>query len=354
MTAKKKTSISAAPSHEISLTPFRLKVVELASQMASSQIAATAYSEASRSLVSSVHRIAANYLMASARLKSDLEMLEKCPEGIEAGWVDRAVAMLELSANTSELAEEIVPMHHSRYDLVFQGALARAEMLLTSPLEDRNLVFAEQLFLPGEVLTENQIRQKFHVWDWPTLKSTEPFHDFIIEVENWFYDRLHHYKFSDKDEQSRNQARMLMEVLRIGRGRAEDDCLRQIVEIADRHQQERLGSFHSSSEMMVDHAWHAGLIEVLYCGQELSKVRGSEIRTHRRRRPWGLFRYLRLWGDEDSVGSKLAEFLSCPRSTLQSSSEPFPIDGHSASRYDFGMIGKEVDGKLADRRTTSM
>jgi hypothetical protein len=330
-------------SHEITQEPSleavdRGKVVELATTLVAAQIAAASHFDASKQLASAFKRIAGEFFMASARLKSDLETLHSTPELIDSAFVDRAYSQLMLSADaTISAPQTLLPLDHSGLDDLFAGALARAQQLLCSPLQDAGVVYAEQLFSPEECLTENKIGDRLKDWHWPVLRNRQEYHKFMVRVETWFVSHLEAIS-SGPDENFLEDSELIAAVINIGRERAKSELFEKISELVRSHNPPLVEteSYRGSFEHVTEAAWRRSLIQTIF-DQRMPELR-SEARLIRRYRPWGLFRYLRHWGTEDDEGQKLGLMLSSPRKDLRSNLSPHPLNQNADQRHDFGPL----------------
>lgn len=326
------------------ITRHHFKVVELASRLATAQMAADASRESARLTVSGIQRVAAAYVKASARIKMDLETLRTNPELIDAAFVDRAYADLLRAAEVQEHPlHKATPLNHPDHDDLFEGAMFRAQRLLRPSTEDTTLIHAEQMFAAEESLSERQVGIKFKECKWPGFSNRENFYKFIVRVERWLHDHLGQLYFPEEDEQYEEDAEMMKNVLDVGRRRQESDLFRKIYDLVRTHAlpNRPRGAWASTDEL--SHAmWIQCLIDVICCEQSPSRARETEKRTIRRYRPWGLFRFLRIHGADDPVGSELLELLVCKRSDLTPDAVIHPFRQNYPAVYDFGPLDRLV------------
>ena len=68
------------------------------------------------------------------------------------------------------------------WDLEFNSALKRAEMLMSSTIERDSDIHAYQVFREGDVLTEEQIAAEFKLIEWDGLKSKQPITNLLSDL----------------------------------------------------------------------------------------------------------------------------------------------------------------------------
>jgi hypothetical protein len=319
---------------------YHLKIVELATQLACAQLSAEAAAESARLTVSGIQRIAAAYVMASARIKMDLETLSTNPDLIDAAFVDRAYAQLLSAAEVQELSlHKAPPLNHPQHDDLFEGAMIRAQRMLRSPSEDTTLVHAEQIFGAEETLTETQVGKRFNEFEWPVLRNRDDYYKFIVSVEKWFHDHLYRLYSPEEDEQSSVDARILGQVLDIGLRRKGNDFFRQIYEfVRNQRPPNRRRDYWSDVEEMAQELWTKHLISVIFCKRQPSIRIEDNRRINRSYYPWGLFRFLRIYGAEDAVGSELLARLAVPRKDIKHNAIVYPLRQNFPDTCDFGPL----------------
>ncbi len=320
-----------------------VRTVEIATRLACAQITAEAYSKSARLTVSGNQRIAAAFVMASARIKMDLENLRSNPDLIDAAFVDRAYADLMRAAEVNELPiHQAIPLNHPDHDDLFEGAMFRAHRLLKPLSEDTTVIHAEQLFEAEETLSETQVGKIFEKCAWPGLANRDDFYPFIVRVERWFSDHLGRLHFPEEDELYEQDAEMMESVLNVGRRRQENDLFRQIYELVKSHKppNQPRGAWTDMDDL--HHAiWTQCIINVIFCGRSPSHTRENE-RIIRRYRPWGLFRFLRIHGANDPIGSDLLKSLVCERRNLTLDAVVHPFRQNYPLTYDFGPLDRLV------------
>lgn len=315
----------------------REKVVELAVTLVAAQITATANLETSRQMTANIKRIAVEYLKASARLKSDLESPRNKPDLIDLAFVDHACAQLNQAADaTIATPIALLPLDHAGLNDLFLGAMARAQQLLRSPLSDIGIIYAEQLFTPEEIVTENKLGDRFKEWQWPGLRNRETFHKFMVRVEQWFAFHLEEI-LSGADEKLHADLELVADLLKIGNERKSGDLLQRISELVRTYTQpfSETESGRGSFEHVADSAWRLNLITDIFGGRRPTPRSAIDPKITRSYQPWGLFRYLRLWGPEnDAEVQEIVSQLQSQRGNLRLDLSPNPLS--SRSRYDFG------------------
>jgi len=333
------------------------RTVELATRLACAQINAEAYSRSTRLTVSGIQRVAAAFAMASARIKTDLEKLRSNLDLIEAAFVDRSYAELLSAAEINELPlDQATPLNHPDHDDLFEGAMFRAQRLLRPSTEDTTVIHAEQMFDAEEILSETQVGKRFEGCEWPGLSNREYFYEFIVRVERWFHDHLGRLNSPEEDEQYAEDAEMMGYVLDLGRRRQENDLFRKIYDLVRTHElPDRSSRAWSSTDGLSHATWTECLIKVIFCERRPSQARENERRTVRRYRPWGLFRFLRIFGADDPVGSELLESLACELRNLTKNAVVYPFRQNYPRTTDFGPLDRLVrERELDEMRKSSI
>lgn len=320
------------------------RAVELATRLACAQITAEAYSQSTRLTVSDIQRVAAAFAMASARIKMDLETHRSNPDLIDSAFVDRAYADLLRAAEVNERPlDQATPLNHPCHDDLFEGAMFRAQRLLRPSTEDMTVIHAEQMFDAEEILSETQVGKRFEGCEWPGLIHRDDFYSFIVRVERWFHDHLGRLNFPEEDEQYAEDAEMMGYVLELGRRRQENDLFRQIYDLVKTHElPDRSSGAWTSTDELSHAIWTACLIKVIFCERRPSQSRENERRAVRHYRPWGLFRFLRIHGADDPVGSELLESLVCERRNLSQNAVVHPFRQNYPRTTDFGPLDRLV------------
>lgn len=341
-----------SPPNRVLPDRFQMESVKLATQLVSAQIVASSNVVVANKTVMAVKTIAAEYLLASARLKSDLETLSSKLEIIDEAFVDRAYSNLMNAVGVANIStSELKPLDHPEHDSLFMGAMARAQSLLQSPMEDDSLIHAEQLFGPDERLSENQIGVRFEKSAWPILRNRDDYHTLMVQIERWFHDHLTRLTFPEEDERFEEDAEMMTYLLDLGRRRMglEDDVFRHFYEMIRNHElpNQPLRAW-KSVEHLSHVSWTRHLVSVIFCGRLPSQHRREERRQTRNYYPWGLFRFLRLHGNQDSEGSELGANLVTARKDLKSGTIIHPIHGKSGMMTDFGPLNRTVDQMEVD------
>lgn len=335
-------------------TPNRNEASSLAVQLVSAQIIASSQASSTARIISATQKIAAEYLLASARLKSDLETLSSHPEMIDQGFVDRAYVHLQQSAMVAQDEEPLLkPLDDPTHDTLFEGALARVQDLLKSPSEDTKLIFAEQLFLPGEMMSEAKVGERFKSVGWPGLRNRGNFHSFMVQLQRWFHDYLVRRMSPEDDRNYDEDAEMMGYILKTGSRRNEDDLFRKIHDLVKNHElPNKPRTNWTSTEELHDVSWTKHLITTIFCGVEPSETRETAKQQTRYYYPWGLFRFLRFFGTAPPTGSDLLESIAAQRCQLEVESVIHPIHQKGSGMYSFGPL-EELAEKSQDEEIES-
>jgi hypothetical protein len=256
------------------------------------------------------------------------------------------------------------PLDHSSYDELFAAALRRADRLITSPHEDTSLIYAEQLFpATKEIITEGQIGEIFNKWRWPGLSSRQSFLGLMADVAKWFEERLEKLQVTMSSEfgaTGLQEERFLTALFRFCKGVGGhplngpwppeiDDLAGRITNFVEEFAQARTSPQSVRAvrirELMSERE------HVLICFADRTPVdRSTEPKNMPRSyRPWGLFRYLRFVGASDPSAERLLQKLCVPRSLLSPEFEPEALV-HSDNRfaYDLGVLEELADEYLSE------
>ncbi len=311
----------------------------LATQLVTAQIAASAQFAASNGLASAIKKVAAEFLMASARINSDLETLGKKPELIDAAFVDHAYANLLAAADTRiPLPELLEPLDNDGLNRLFDGALARAQQLLRSPIEDATVIHAEQLFSPTEHMVERSVGTRFEEWQWPNLKNWDTCYKLMVRIERWFSEHLD--ELHADDEPWDDDSRRLRWFLNFAREQPEDDLSRKIFDLVVTHGvlPPDAGPRPLSLEKLMAAVWREHFVTFIN-GNRIPKPRSKKDgKITRHYYPWGLFRYLRLFGECNEEGREILASLSVERKELNADLSPYAIDPKTDLYYSFGPL----------------
>lgn len=338
-----------------STTPpeYRMKLAELATQLASAQISASAQVESSRHLAAAVMDIAAEFLRASARLHFDMDKLATgvAMDLLDYDFVGTACAKLRRAASYyHEMPREQTALDHRGLDVVFAAALSRAQEMLMSPALDTTLVFAEQLFLVEEEMSEKKMEERFASWDWDVMKNHEPFLGFMKKLENWYAAWYKGLFNPIEDSNSEDERSFIEHAIEFCSLRNEDQRFRPLSIAVEQLASSREHADNSgrTNEGIADSAWHRHMIQCIFCGRIPGERKANATRNYA---PWALFRYLRVFGQDHSKGQALHRSLQLPRAELGGDLQPHPLD-RSRSRYDFGPLSQKAE-KLSDEHDGS-
>jgi hypothetical protein len=262
--------------------------------------------------------------------------------------MDREYAQIfKVAAEIPEFAScKAIPLNHPEHDVLFEGAVIRAQRLLRMPAEDTSLIHAEQLFDAEETLSEAQIGERFKESAWPGLSNRADFYRMIVALEGWFHDHLGRLYFPEEDERFSEDGEMMGYLLDLGRRRQTNDLFRRIYELVREHELPNRPRVSWTSADELSHAiWIQHLIDVIFCGRRPTKRSPEQKRMTRRYYPWGLFRFLRLFGDENPVGGDLLEQLVARRNQLKANAIIHPLRQSYPQSYDFGPLDRLVNAK---------
>ena len=329
-------------------SPYHTESVRLATQLVSAQIVAASNIAAANDTARAVKKIAAEFLMASAGLKADLEDLDKRAELVDAGFVDRAYYNLLNSSDVPVISvSEHKPLDHSDHDTLFTGALARVQMLLRKPSEDESLIHAEQIFEPLERMSESKIKERFENCGWESKQNHTDLNGALASIETWFHCHLNRLDSPDEDTQFEADAEMMTYLLDLCRRRKglEGDLFSRIYDLVSSHELSNRPRERWNSVEELEHvSWNRLIVSTIYCGRM-----PAESRKGKRRGgvnfcyPWGLFRFLRIHGERDPLGAKLYEQFVTPRKELKSAAIIHPIYGISGMITDFGPLDRMAE-----------
>lgn len=207
-----------------------------------------------------------------------------------------------------------------------------------------SIVFAEQLFGVDETLSENGIVTRFNDFQWPKLSSPGSVRDILAALDEWFAEwiRLESMENGQVIQpptpgKKLKDSTILVRALRILQGMdlepgsdsalfaGAEDGLKAAI-----HKKTGFPVTELPRSEFRDMDWD--LIDYFYCGEDpgsrLAKRRSTQeqespSRGRKRKkkvdqmnyRPWGLFRYLRLYG-EDNSARRLNAKLMVPRAEL--------------------------------------
>lgn len=341
----------------LSLSPDRLKIVELATQMVVAQITASAS-----------YQIALGLARVQCDMIKDLSKPHLSEDVTDREDTFRRIA--GYSMISIRKPRELKPLGFSEFDELFESAMYRAQRMLRAPKEDKRVVHAEQLFEHMEVLTESMIVDRFLTYKWPTLTSRKSGTKMMANVDSLFSSHFKflntpgsHAEISHRIEQCNKQYQEEIEIL----VPALELCRKNSGNRFDSHQKRFLVAAHSIENLITarrDEGYenvlppissdrHRKLILRMFNDseprpREQHDVEGSPSETKKSPPriywPWGVFRYLRLHGNTypSFDGKALNLKLKTERSQLNPEEIP-NIARVESEEYDFGPLGASVD-----------
>lgn len=250
------------------------------------------------------------------------------------------MASAQIGANfQGKTSEQLIPLNSSSLDPIFRGAMLRAQSLLDTHLNDPTVVHVEQLFVPSTKMTESAIGEELERWQWPVLRNRAAFHSYMERLETWFHDHIVSELFSDESDSRESYTDLLASVLDLGRRMPQNEWSRKILEITERHVYSITHvTEEARRESLPGNAWRYSVIRMCFGEREPGRRDVPNKKIIRRYLPWGIFRYLRLWGADDEEGSSLASMLCTERKSLKLWREPYPTDPDFNSRWGFSAL----------------
>jgi hypothetical protein len=326
--------------------PSRESVAALASRIIAAQITGIAHYETTASLWNQMLGVLAT-VVSSLEQNRDAKLTpEVFASALKSGLSQR---------RSIPRSEVLGPIGFAGLEPLTDSAIHYAENLLLPSLAryaaEGSIVFAEQLFGVDEILSENGILGRFKDFEWPKLCSPGSVRDLLKSLDEWFAEwiRMEHSEIGaptmppPPGEPKLKDSTILMRALKI-------------LQAMD-HEPEGNSAFFSGAEdaikaairkktgfpvtkmprgEMRDMDWD--LIDYFYCGEAPSsrlanRRRGQEQKSSSKEkerkekvsqinyRPWGLFRYLRLYAEGESARKQNAK-LMIPREKLSTSKTP--------------------------------
>jgi hypothetical protein len=374
------------------LSPRRLKLVDMATQLVAAQITASA-----------------SYRAAVDVATEQREMLVECMETIAGIW--KPATGTEQGAATSQKQEpsidheqesaacqvvakiirdrlrysgvrirkppELSPLSGPELDQLFASAMYRAQQLLIAPEQDRRIVWAEQLFEPEDILSENEIFETFRKHNWPNLKGRPSVVELMTDVDNWFYT---HYGYLGRVDGDENRTREAEQV------RDETDLLVQVLDLFDQRAKDGFNRHGRDYKAVADEIkcflrsrdtrildtlsgafWNnraRNLIFMMF-NQSAPQPRGCEANENlqpskkriasRQYRAWGIFRYLRFYAGKP--GDETGAAINSRIRTLVLKLNPnwvVNVRPVSPPEFEFGPIGDVLDDLLESQEHEGM
>ena len=265
--------------------------------------------------------------------------------------------------------ELLGPLGNNDLDDLFMSAMHRVERMLTFPHEaERKVVFAEQLFEPLELLSENKIHERFRQFGWPGLAGKENLTDLMTGVDAWFTAafangaRSISVRNDDASERRQgeeadliirtwqlcNEASSNTDPVTSRQYREASEAMAALIRARD------LRSLGQITNQFYHHK-HQVLILLMFGGsapkprpaKSSKKVKRQKVATYRYR-PWAIFRYLRRYGTEDEDGIKLNKQLAIPLHELNRERTP-EVGGLVPREFEFGPLDREVEDFIAEQ-----
>lgn len=329
----------------ITISPERMKVVELATQLASAQIMASTYHNSGKATVITVQKLFLDYLLAT-NLEPDFKSYHNDPSPIQFSEVFSSYYHLESSIKEllHERPTSLMPLNDPKLDDLFKSAMVRAQKLLISPREDRTVIYAEQIFDPEEVISENEIGERFKSCGWPKLRNRQSWYDAAVKIESWYSDHADDM-FCGFDNQLLEDCKVLKNFEELCYRRKDNEEFAKLYKYLSTflcYLRQKLERGSDADEMSFK-SWQSHMIDIIFVGRT-PKPRTIRDNLVRQYRPWALFRYLRYFAgkDDDETGMDLNELLKTERMHLNGESE-FNSLLRSDSLQSFGPLSKLVD-----------
>jgi len=384
------------------LSSRRMKLVELATQLAAAQIAASASYQAAVDVATEQRDMLGEFFeLLVKRAPSELsvrteaaEMPAAQPDTAQSDTgppdTDQPITREEfifpdldgLLRNAHTLfrsrvrirkPREMDPLSHEEFDQLFASAMYRAQKLLTAPEQDRRIVWAEQLFAPEDTLSENEIFNTFERFKWPNLKSRDPVIQLMTEVDNWFSSHLRNLEQVDRvenrtreAERVRDETELLFQTLDRFDERANDGFnrhRRDYKAVADAIRcflQSRNARVLSTLSGAFWNKRAQNLIFMIFNqsvpsprknkpddGAPNSKNTKKAKAPTRNYRPWGVFRYLRLYAGKsgDEAGAAIKDKIRT-RVLELNPNKVVNVRPVAPPEFEFGPIGAHMDDLL--------
>jgi hypothetical protein len=261
---------------------------------------------------------------------------------------------------------ELSPLSGPELDQLFASAMYRAQKLLIAPEQDRRIVWAEQLFEPEDILSENQIFETFRKYNWPNLKSRPSVVELMTDVDNWFYEHYGYLGRVDGDENKKREATQV---------RGETDLLVQVLDLFDERAKEGFNHYRRDYKAVADAIkgflrardtrildtlsgafWNSRAQNLIFMifNQSAPQPRGGETNANsqpsekriasRKYWAWGIFRYLRLYAGEsgDETGAAINSRI---RTRVLKLNPDLVVNVRPVAppEFEFGPIGDDMD-----------
>ncbi|MFT6861758.1 MAG: hypothetical protein ACJAVK_000311 [Akkermansiaceae bacterium] len=321
--------------------PFRESVATLATQIVAAQIQGIAQFE----MLSSFWREFRSSMIAVAA------HLDECHQPSEGGNGPSVRLRDQLLRTRTSIPKPDVlrPVGFSDIEAIRDSALNYAERLLMPHDVDDQPILAEQMFEMTEELSENEIFERFKKSDWPSLTSRGSVRNLMRKIDSWFSNwvegALAESSEKDSSPPSNGGLSNLSILIRA----------KKILEAEGVNTDNFADPIRKKSGVPVTQIpriqirdLDLDMIRYLYCDE--SPVDRHVVRTSsdtgkaapRRYRPWGVFRYLRLFG-KDELAATLNKGLRAQKDKLERSCFP---DALYPDLYEM----RAVEQRLEDSR----
>lgn len=366
--------------------PPREKVVELAIQLVSSQIAAISRHESTTAAFRQVRQVlidvadslsrqqpVAHYpaMLLEALVENAAPQDEAKPLEANEMFAVAARALREMRPTEEWLARPglIGPLGNNDLDDLFMSAMHRVERMLATPLQSHSkVIYAEQIFEPSERLSENKIFQRLEEYGWPDLTGKESVVRLMAKVDAWFA-----AAFKDgprtipvrtdqaTERKQQKEAVLLRRALRLCQeagSSADSSSRRQYRDASESIASLLQARGMTSLDQLGNHfyRYENQVLILLIFGKKTPTPRPPKVPDSTKRqkastyeyRPWAIFRYLRRYGTDDPIGIDLNRRLCAPLHALNPACTP-DIAGLVPSEFEFGPLGREVDDFIAEQ-----
>lgn len=259
---------------------------------------------------------------------------------------------MERPIQTPEL---LGPIGSANIDHLAQSALNWADRMLSGDQMSEEIVFAEQIFQPDEIMSETQIGIRLEEHKWPRLSSRPTLITLISKVEKWFSEWIKDVpssgEISEQSKQTIHNQKILKEAKQIidkidaqypehmARNRRESQALAVLTRNLRGYPVVKIPR-DQLKDMDYD------LIEFMFGGWEpanLVRRRNQDDlnqgdRPSRLYCPWGLFRYIRLFG-ENQLATEINEKLRTERRHLPQFARP---DVLHSDLYEMHLLERQI------------
>jgi len=259
---------------------------------------------------------------------------------------------MERPIQTPEL---LGPIGSANIEHLAQSALNWADRMLSGDQMSEEIVFAEQIFQPDEIMSEHKIELQFQKYRWPKLTGKGSLITLISKVELWFSEWIQDVpasgEISEKNKQRIHDRKILKEAKLIvdkidaqyPEHRAPHRRVSQALAVLDRDLR-GYPVVQIPRDELIDMDYD--LIEFMFGEWEPSDLvrrRNQDDfdqgnRPSRLYCPWGLFRYIRLFG-ENQLATEINKKLRTERRHLPQF--PHPDVLHS-DLYEMHLLERQI------------